>query len=977
MNHSRKVLLIGWDAADWKVIHPLMDAGKMPTLQKLISNGVMGNMATLFPPLSPMLWTTISTGKRPHKHGIYGFTEPTPDRNAVQPMTIVSRKCKAIWNILNQHQKRSVVVGWWPSNPAEPINGAMVSDFFHKVPRRPGDSWSLPKNCIHPPELHQQLLPMRLHPNHLQPKHLLPFIPLAAEIDQESDPRLSMAMKVICEAATIHRAADYLLQTQEWDFAAVYYDAIDHFSHGFMKYHPPKLKQISDEDFRLYQNVVQQGYIFHDQTLAKLLETAGDDVTVILMSDHGFHPDELRPAMIPNEPAGPAIEHRDLGIFVISGPGIKKDEVVHGAGLCDITPTVLALYGLPVGEDMDGRVLDDVFEEVPEIESIPSWEDIAGDDGRHPTDIELDPGDSKQALEQLIALGYIDRPSDDKDEAVANCQCELDYNLARALMDAQLHGQAIPLFEKLYNDFPLEFRFGLQLCNALKAMNRMEELKELIDDLNSRWRIATQEAKKRLRQIRKVSKERRLQWREFKKLDEENEAQGLDHPKLALKDQRGRPVLFSDPEKADIRKVRSVAKGNPGTLDYLAATVHAAGGEFESALELLQSAKESNGKYAGFLFQLGNVYLGLERVDDAIDAYLAGLDIDQYHPSCLMGLCRASLEKGELKKAEDFGVQAIGINYFQPLAHYYLGNARQRQRQFENAVTSYETALNQNPNFVEAHRELAKIYQQSLPNNELALEHKHAAKELNKLDENFEAFDPLEIKPAKDVDYAEILPDFELNTNAKFLRCLTHPKPTPGPEMAELPKPTDVITIVSGLPRSGTSMMMQLMVAAGLEPYVDDRREADESNPKGYFESQDVKKIAHENNWLENCQGKVVKIVAPLIPYLPQGYDYRVILMNRDIGEIVESQEKMLERLDRSGGELSKERFESIFQQQLRYCRLLFRLHGIPYIEPNFKDMVATPKHAIENLVEFLGAKADITELIAVVDPKLYRQRKD
>ena len=345
MNQSRKVLLIGWDAADWKVIHPLMDAGKMPTLQNLISNGVMGNMATLFPPLSPMLWTTIATGKRPHKHGIYGFTEPTPDRKAVQPMTIVSRKCKAIWNILNQHQKRSVVVGWWPSNPAEPINGTMVSDFFHKVPRRPTDSWDIPINCIHPPELAKQLLPMRVHPTHLQPKHVLPFVPFAEEIDQDADPRLSMAMRVICEAATIHRAADYLLQTQEWDFAAVYYDAIDHFSHGFMKYHPPKLDRITDEDFRMYQNVVQQGYIFHDQILGQLLKNAGDDVTVILMSDHGFHPDELRPKMIPTEPAGPAIEHRDLGIFVISGPGIKKDEVIHGAGLCDITPTILALYG--------------------------------------------------------------------------------------------------------------------------------------------------------------------------------------------------------------------------------------------------------------------------------------------------------------------------------------------------------------------------------------------------------------------------------------------------------------------------------------------------------------------------------------------------------------------------------------------------------------------------------------------------------
>ena len=79
MNFRKRVLLIGWDAADWKVIHPLMDAGKMPNVQRLVENGAMGQIATLHPPLSPMLWTSIATGKRPFKHGIHGFREPTAD----------------------------------------------------------------------------------------------------------------------------------------------------------------------------------------------------------------------------------------------------------------------------------------------------------------------------------------------------------------------------------------------------------------------------------------------------------------------------------------------------------------------------------------------------------------------------------------------------------------------------------------------------------------------------------------------------------------------------------------------------------------------------------------------------------------------------------------------------------------------------------------------------------------------------------
>ena len=124
--------------------------------------------------------------------------------------------------------------------------------------------------------------------------------------------------------------------------------------------------------------MVTKAYEFHDEMLGTLLKKAGDDVTVILMSDHGFHPDHLRPAAIPDIPAGPAIEHRDFGILVISGPGIKKDELLHGPSVLDIAPTVLSLYGLPAGEDMDGKVLSQAFEKAPEAGSIPSWEEICG-----------------------------------------------------------------------------------------------------------------------------------------------------------------------------------------------------------------------------------------------------------------------------------------------------------------------------------------------------------------------------------------------------------------------------------------------------------------------------------------------------------------------------------------------------------------------------------------------------------------------
>ena len=179
MNPSKKVLLIGWDAADWKVINPLMDAGKMPNVQKLVEQGSMAHIATLHPPLSPMLWTSIATGKRPFKHGIHGFSEPTPDGLGIQPVTNLSRRCKAVWNIFSQNDIKSVVIGWWPSHPAEPINGVMLSDHYHRSLGSAKTNWPVIPGTIHPPELTETLAELRLHREEIVGEMLDPFVPRA------------------------------------------------------------------------------------------------------------------------------------------------------------------------------------------------------------------------------------------------------------------------------------------------------------------------------------------------------------------------------------------------------------------------------------------------------------------------------------------------------------------------------------------------------------------------------------------------------------------------------------------------------------------------------------------------------------------------------------------------------------------------------------------------------------------------------
>ena len=169
---KRRVLLVGWDAADWKVISPLVDMGLMPHVGRLVETGVMGNLATLQPALSPMLWTSIATGKRPYKHGIHGFSEPDPQSGTVRPITNLSRKTKAVWNILNQTGHTSLVVGWWPSSPAEPIRGAMVSNHFQQAVAPLDAAWPLRAGTVHPPEFAEALSHQRLHPRRRPSRHL-------------------------------------------------------------------------------------------------------------------------------------------------------------------------------------------------------------------------------------------------------------------------------------------------------------------------------------------------------------------------------------------------------------------------------------------------------------------------------------------------------------------------------------------------------------------------------------------------------------------------------------------------------------------------------------------------------------------------------------------------------------------------------------------------------------------------------------
>ena len=965
---KKKVLLIGWDAADWKLIQPLVDTGLMPTTKRLMEGGVMADLLTLSPILSPVLWTTIATGKRPHKHGILGFTEAMPSGVGVRPITNLSRKTKAIWNILSQKNMTSNVVGWWPSNPAEPINGVMVSNLYQKAIGPADKGWPLKAGTVHPPELATELAELRVHPEDITPEEIRLFVPEGQRIDQDKDSRLASVVKILAECASIQACAIHLMERTTWDFMAVYFDGIDHFCHGFMRYHPPRLGWVSEEDYEIYKNVVAAGYVFHDLMLGHMLESAGEDTTVVVVSDHGFHPDHMRRKQLPNEPAGPATEHREHGMFLIHGPGIRRDELIHGVSLLDVTPTVLSLFGLPVGEDMDGRALLEIYDKPVAADSIPSWDEIAGDAGLHPDDMAPDVDDSEEAMEQLVALGYIDRPSGDGREAAARATMENEYNLARSYMHAGMHGEAVSILATLYTHNPLEFRFGIQLAICLQALEHVDDLAELVTDLRQRWQSAAKASRERLAEVAEIAKERKAL---LKKIQEQR-AQQVE---TADGEPRPTPIerVFSAQEQDVIKKLRSIARGNVNALDYMDGWVAMARGDHERALALFGQAENPEAAGTGYHYQMGEAYRNLRRKKEALASYRRVLELDPHDAAAYLGLARVHVRTLDYTAAEEMARTALALKYHLPPAHYILALCLAKKEDFREAIDSLNVALKQNPNYADAHERLAQIWGENLGDHDQAAAHLEMAEAIREQGRSQQPQSLIADLPRfSEIDYPQRLPVFPQSEIVP--RLGDDITTTVGADDAA---GSETIYVVSGLPRSGTSMLMQMLVAAGIPPLTDEQRQADESNPRGYFELDKVKRLRQANDWLAEARGKCLKGVSPLLPYLPQGEDYRVILIERDLEEVSASQRNMLERLNQSGGALTDAALKDFLAEQNAFARKRLEAHSVAYLDVSHAETIADPASAAKRIAEFLDVtnQERIATMTAIVDAELHRER--
>ncbi len=871
MPEPRRLLLVGWDAADWQVIHPLIDAGRMPNLRRLVEGGVCGNLATLSPCLTPMLWTSVATGMLAERHGVLGFAKVSADGLRVEPTGSGDLREPPFWRLLEQAGFRTGLVGWPVSHPAEALSVWSVSDRAAD-----GLAWGaeglkpVVEGSVSPSELTGFCSDLRVHPCEVGAAELEAFIPGVSALDPTQHPRLATLAEIVARQATVQSWATALLETEAdgWDFVGVYFDGLDRVGHEFMPFRPPCRPGIDPEEVQRYGGVVDAMYGFLDLMLGRLVELAGEGTTVMVVSDHGFRSGADRPAGVPAagriEAAG-AEWHREYGVLVMSGPGIRHDGRVHGATLLDVAPTVLHLFGQPVARDLPGRVLLDALEIREEVRWIPSRAGVNGEAVSRVTPVALEEAE----LRRLVAIGYLPAGVLEGAASVRLVRNESLVNLALALLSTGKPAEAVGCLDRVCAEEPGNLRYGLVRTHGLLRSGRHGEALEWIEGA-------------------------------FR--------QGADDVKLKLELMLcGALAGLGRAQEAEER-IRRLTGEHPGcaAVWQVLGQLLASRGAFEEAAESLRRALALRPGLVSVHEELARLELGRRRPEAAAAAALEG----------------------------------IRMIFWNPQAHLLRGRALEEMGDLAGAIRSLSTATAQSPRLGEAHYRLSQLYHR-VGDMARALEHHQKA---------FGLVDP---RGSQAGESRPSSPDLPLQGD---------------------PGPAGRVVVVSGIPRSGTSLLMEMLEAGGMRIFCDALRPADEDNPRGYREWSRLADCEDMGSAMTEALGGAVKVVIPRVFGLPPGFAYDVLVMERDLGEVGDSQEAMLKRRGLPVTSQDRESAQRAYRRWMdELPRLLGSMRDVRWMRVRHEQLISDPAAAAADICSWLGRDLDIQAMVSMVDPRLHR----
>lgn len=454
----KRLLLVGWDAADWRILHPLLDAGELPALARIVEEGPSGELLCTQPPVAAIQWTSIATGKRAWQHGVCHPLEPGTEGARAMAIGAGRRRALALWEILARQGKRAVAVGWPATHGSQAPNALVVSDRYPEPTAAPGIRPWPPaiRGTYWPEQIASQLDSLRVSPEDIQADLISRFVPGWKDVDQKSDRRLGQLRYFLAADFSFQTALAKLLTAGPWDFAAVRFPALGAVSQVFLPFHAGPGEDGPREESNAYAGVVRQACRMLDRMLGDLVRAAGDGAAVMVVSAHGARRRESASSKPRVE--DPAAWKSPFGILAARGEGFARDALVLGAGVLDIAPTVLTWFGLPIGDDMEGRVLMECFTATPPVRTVPTWET----GGPAPT-------------ARAAASPAATHPS------AAAIAREAEWHLVQSCLESGRHDEALPVLERLFHLFPERAELSHALFQCQLALRRFESAKQTLE----------------------------------------------------------------------------------------------------------------------------------------------------------------------------------------------------------------------------------------------------------------------------------------------------------------------------------------------------------------------------------------------------------------------------------------------------------------------------------------------------------------
>ncbi len=486
---GEELWIIGLDGADWDQLNPMIARGELPNLAQLKSEGASGILLSDTPMISPILWTSISTGKTPDLHGVTWFMTDAPDGTKI-PVSSEERKVRTFWNIASEAGMSVGITGWWATWPAEPLNGYLVSDavawhsFGITGRSNPGEGKTWPWEYVtevekvmpNPVSISDDLMTRLIH---LPAEQLQPQPEKSIYDDPISHLRQALATSRGYTNLTLDK-----LETDRPQVMSVYYEGTDAISHLFGKYQSPKLPWISGEDFAAYKDVLNEYWKWQDEILGELLAKRGPQTTVMVISDHGFRQGSERRKEDHFHIETADADHQPDGMIILSGPNIKAGGTITDADIYDVTPTILYALNLAVGRDMTGHPLTNAFaSEFLRTQPV-QWVTTYETSPRERGSAVVQESQTGEDLERMLrSLGYIAGAEGDDDSADDGYTSEQIVNLATVLMGQGRTQEAVEKLQKVLAEHPGNFDIRLNLAQALYRDNQQEQSEAMYTQL--------------------------------------------------------------------------------------------------------------------------------------------------------------------------------------------------------------------------------------------------------------------------------------------------------------------------------------------------------------------------------------------------------------------------------------------------------------------------------------------------------------